>query len=151
MASRPAPLTIDEVALTTCDLLLKVHNLEPMLHVCRPDRDELILLKGLPSSADGRERALAELGHRTALAGPVLAVFLLMEAWAVELPPGTDTRGPLPHPRHHPDRRDILVVYGWYPDRRPVERRQFTVRKDGDRVVGIDPELTASDYHEQHN
>jgi hypothetical protein len=151
MSKRPAIPTIDEVADVTCTMLRQCHNLEPMLHVCRPDRDELVLLADLPDTADGREAAAAAVAATVGVSGPIRAVYLILEAWAVEKTQEEYARGGYVQPRHDPARRDILLIYGWYPDGRPIERRQFAVAKDGDKVTGLTEERAARRSHEAHN
>lgn len=151
MPKRPAIPTIDEVAQVTCDMLRKCYNLQPMLHLCRVERDDIVLLADLPDSADGRQAACALVGANAAAAGPLLAAFLIMEAWAVDISLASYQAGGHPAPRHHPDRRDILLVYGWHPDGRPVERRQFAVTKTDAGVTAVVEEPIHRADREQHN
>jgi hypothetical protein len=151
VTDRPAPVTIDEVATVACATLRQAHRLQPMLHIVRAERDEIAVLADLPDSSGGRQAAMAAVGGLVGAAGPVQVVYLVIEAWAVDLSPAAYAQGDYVQPRHHPARRDILVIQSWYPDERPTERRQFTVVLDGARVTDVRPDPASAAWRETRN
>jgi hypothetical protein len=151
MTDRPPLITIDAVASVACATLRQAHRLQPMLHIVRPDRAEIAVLADLPDSSGGRRAAMAAVGQRVAADGPVQVVYLVIEAWAVDLSPAAYAQGDYVQPRNHPARRDILVIQSWYPDGRPTERRQFTVILDGAVVTDVRPDPASAGWREMRN